>query len=84
MVTGQIVTTSNRPYMYMYRFMVLWCLMPLSVLTIKYFSYNVAISFIFNIGEETTNLSQVADKFYHIINVVSSTPRHEQGLNSQL
>jgi hypothetical protein len=35
--------------------------------------------------EETTDLSQVTDKLYHIShNVVSSTPRHERDSNSQL
>ena len=29
----------------------------------------------------TTVLSQVTDKLYHMYNVVSSTPRHEQGSN---
>ena len=33
-------------------------------------------------GEKTTDLSQVTDKLDH--NDVSSTPRHEQGSNSQL
>jgi hypothetical protein len=32
--------------------------------------------------EKTTNLPQVTDKLYH--SVVSSTPRHECGLSSQL
>ena len=32
---------------------------------------------------KTTDLSQVTDKLYHI-NVVSSTPRYQQDLNSQL
>jgi hypothetical protein len=31
---------------------------------------------------KTTDLPQVTDKLYHIINVVTSTPRPEQGLNS--
>ena len=31
-----------------------------------------------------SNLSQVTDKLYHIINDVSNTPRHERGSNSQL
>ena len=34
--------------------------------------------------EKTTDLSQVTDKLYHIINVVSSTHRHEIDSNSQL
>ena len=33
--------------------------------------------------EKITDLSQVTDKLYHIY-VVSSTPRHERGSNSQL
>ena len=32
--------------------------------------------------EKTIDLPQVTDKFYYI-NVVSSTPRHERGSNSQ-
>ena len=31
-------------------------------------------------AKETTDLSQVTDKLYHI-NAVSSTPRYEQGFN---
>ena len=34
--------------------------------------------------EKTTDLSQLTNKLNHIINVVSSTPRHEQDSNSQL
>ena len=34
--------------------------------------------------EKTTDLSQVTDKLYHILNVVSSTPRHDRGSNSKL
>jgi hypothetical protein len=30
------------------------------------------------------NISVITVKLYHIHNVVSSTPRHEQGSNSQL
>jgi hypothetical protein len=33
--------------------------------------------------EKTTDLSQVTDKLYHIVFVVSSTPYHERGSNSQ-
>jgi hypothetical protein len=34
--------------------------------------------------EKTIYLSQVTDKLYHINNVVSSIPHHEQGSNLQL
>ena len=50
----------------------------------QYFSYIVAVSF----GgmkpeypEKSSDLSQFTDKLYHVI---SSTPRHERGSNSQL
>jgi len=39
----------------------LWCSMPLST---KYFSYIVVVSFI---GGGNHDLSQVTDKFYHIM-----------------
>ena len=34
--------------------------------------------------EKTTDLSQVTDKLYHIESNISSSPRHERDLNSQL
>jgi hypothetical protein len=33
---------------------------------------------------EKTDLLQVTDKLYHIHNVISGTPRHERGSNSQI
>jgi hypothetical protein len=53
----------------------LWCLMP----PLQYFSFIMWWKPEF--PEKTTDLSQVTDKLSH--NVVSSTPCHEQGSNSQ-
>ena len=54
----------------------------------QYFSYIMVVSFIGggnqSTWKKTTDLSQVTDKLYHIINVVSSTPSHERGWNLEL
>ena len=54
--------------------------------TFNYFSYIVTVIFISGGNRSTKKnkayLSQVADKLSH--NAVSSTPRYEQGSNSQL
>ena len=51
----------------------------------KYFSYIVSISFLCEGNQNRENHRPVA-RHYQILshNVASSTPRHEQGLNSQL
>ena len=60
----------------------LWCLTPLARIFQLYHSAQFDWLRKQEYSEKTTDLSQFTDKLYPVM--LSSTPRHERGLNSQL
>jgi hypothetical protein len=59
----------------------LWCLMPLSIIFQLYRGSNFYCGGNRNTREKTTDISQVTDKLYHIMLIITC---NERGLNSQL